>query len=101
MKASFLVEGYAREAVGAGYVFGESEREEEGVGRGRGYCTESEGRESLFNSLGVSELKLYGGAYFSAAQDFQVPQDFQRNRVWFLHSIRIGHLALVRHLCCL
>lgn len=49
MKASGLVDGYARDAEGAGKVVGVSLGEAAGVGKGRGCWIESEGRESLHN----------------------------------------------------
>ena len=51
IKASSWEEGYAKEADGAGKVLGVSSAEGEGAGveRGKGCCTESEGRESLFS----------------------------------------------------
>lgn len=53
MKASFLVEGYAREAEGEGKTAGEALGDGEGVGRGRGCCIEREGRESLCSVLAL------------------------------------------------
>lgn len=47
MKASFLVEEYARDSEEAGNVAGELEGEAPGVGRGRGCCTEREGLDNL------------------------------------------------------
>ena len=79
MKASFWEDGYAKEADGAGKVLGVSsaEGDGEGVGRGKGCCTESEGRDNL-----VSKLEEHW-----RFQSIGLPQNLQRNRMRFLHSI--------------
>lgn len=55
MKASFLLEGYARDSEVAGNVSGELFGKDSGVGSGRGCCTERDGLDNLF---GVRRVRL-------------------------------------------